>query len=54
VCTWENETCQNYARNGEEGIKENDRVSEFLNYDIATGILNRDTGHKGFLGSNVY
>jgi hypothetical protein len=24
VCKWKNETCWNYSRNGEEGIKEND------------------------------
>jgi hypothetical protein len=32
ACKWKNETCSNYCKNGEEGIKENDTGGK-LNYD---------------------
>jgi hypothetical protein len=32
VCKWEIETCRNYSRNGEEGIKDDDGGGEF-NYN---------------------
>jgi hypothetical protein len=33
VCKGKNDACYNYSRNGEEGIKENNREGEF-NYNI--------------------
>jgi hypothetical protein len=33
VWKWKNETCWNYSKKGEKGIKENDGGDEF-NYDV--------------------
>jgi hypothetical protein len=35
VCKWKNETCLNYSRNGERGLKENDgKVNSSIIYLI--------------------